>query len=214
MSFSSHRWLVGLAAAAALAGYFAVSGAGRSAGVSSARAATAGISAPRRIAAKRLRPRAGAVKPGTTVSSSALFTVRVFANGSDGFALANDQEAQYPVRSVDGGQTWRIDGPQLHVDAADGPQGVGFVDVDGPRTLFAYGSSVVDVTTNAGGTWWQAYLGELVVAVVPQSAHTLVAYVQQQTKPDSVRHALTWQYVSRNGGRSWTYSTNLGGLRG
>lgn len=116
--------------------------------------------------AVRMHARPDAVTRGTSVRQAALFTTRVFANASVGFALADVGDAQYPVRSVDRGRTWRIDGPQVHVDAADGPEGVGHVGVAGPRTFFAYGSSVVDVTTDGGRTWWETFLGELVVAVV------------------------------------------------
>ncbi len=135
----------------------------------------------------------------------------MFANASDGFALANAGSARYPSHSVDGGRTWRINGPQLHVDAADGAEGVGYVGVAGDRTLFAYGGSAVDVTTNGGRTWWETFLGELVVAVVPGPGNALVAYVQQQLT-NSIKPVATWQYVSSDGGRRWRYSTALAGI--
>jgi hypothetical protein len=147
------------------------------------------------------------------VTQADLVTTRVFANASVGFALTNVNSAQYPARSLDGGRTWRIDGPQVHIDAADGPESVGFVGVAGPRTFFAYGSSAVDVTSNGGRTWWETFLGELVVAVVPGPRHELVAYVQQQLNSNSSSlAAATWQYVSHDGGRHWVYSRALGGL--
>jgi hypothetical protein len=80
-----------------------------------------------------------------------------------------------------------------------------------PRTYFAYGSSVVDVTTDAGHTWWETFLGELVMAVVPGQRHHLIAYVQQSASNSSSNPAVTWQYVSRDGGRHWRYSSALGG---
>jgi hypothetical protein len=89
---------------------------------------------------------------------------------------------------------------------------VGYVGVAGRRTFFAYGSSAVDVTTDAGRTWWETFLGELVVAVVPGPRHRLVAYVQQQLDPTRSLTANTWQYVSHDGGRHWVYSSTLGGL--
>jgi hypothetical protein len=166
---------------------------------------------PHHLIARRLRPRPGAVAPRTPVNPSDLFTDRVFANGRDGFALANDGSAQYPALSTDGGQTW-IDGRQVYIDAADRAEGVGYVGIASPRTFFAYGSSAVDVTTNAGRTWWEAFLGELVVAVVPgERPQELVAYVQQSLSNDRVNPAVTWQYVSHDGGRHWSYSTALGG---
>jgi hypothetical protein len=108
-----------------------------------------------------------------------LLTNRVFANDSDGFALADQGSAQYPARSVDGGRTWRVDGPQMHIDAADAPEGVNDVGVLSAHTSFAFGSSVVDVTSNGGRSWWETFLGEAVVAVVRGSKNELVAYVQQ-----------------------------------
>jgi len=168
-------------------------------------------SPPPRLTARRLRPRPGAVSPGTAVSSNYLFPDRVFANSRVGFALANVESAQYPARSVDGGRSWHLDGPQVHVDAADGPEGVGYVGVAGTRTFFAYGSSAVDVTTDGGRVWWETFLGELVVAVVPGPGTRLVAYVQEQLDPTGITPAATWQHVSRDGGRQWIYSSALGG---
>lgn len=169
-------------------------------------------SPPGRLIARALRPRPGAARPGAVVSAADLFGDRVFANSRIGFALADVESAQYPARSRDGGRSWRIDGPQVHVDAADGAEGVGYVGVAGPLTYFAYGSSAVDVTTDGGRTWWEAFLGELVASVVPGPGTELVAYVQQQLDPNRITPAATWQYVSRDGGRQWVYSPALGGL--
>jgi hypothetical protein len=207
VSILSTRLIV-VAAAVAAAG--AALGEGLAA-TSTASTRAHAASPPNRLAARRLRPRAGAVAPGVAVSSSALFGDRVFANAHDGFALANDGQAQYPALSADGGHSWRIDGPQLHVDAADGPEGVGYVGVAGPREFFAYGSSVVDVTSDGGRTWWETFLGELVMAVVSGPRNDLVAYVKQSVSTDHPNPAVTWQYVSRDAGRHWTYSTALSG---
>jgi hypothetical protein len=148
------------------------------------------------------------------VKSSALFGNRVFPNARIGFALANGPNAQYPAVTSDGGMRWRIDGPQFHVDAADGPEGVGFVGVEGPHTFFAYGSSAVDVTTDGGRAWWETPLGEQVMAVVPNLRNELVAYVEQSLTNERLNPAVTWQYVSRDGGRHWRYSTAFGGIPG
>lgn len=172
---------------------------------------------PRLVTAGRLRPRAGPgprERPGTVVTSSSLFTNRVFVNAMVGFALANGDNAQYPAVSTDGGRQWWIDGPQVHVDAADGPEAVEFVGITGPRTFFAYGSSAVDVTTNGGRVWWEALLGEQVMAVVPGLAGQLVAYVEQSVSNQHLSPAVTWQYDSHDGGRHWRYSTSFGGLSG
>jgi hypothetical protein len=167
---------------------------------------------PMHLTGRRMQPRHGAVPPGTAIPSAELFGNRVFARAQDGFALANTGDAQYPAVSADGGRTWRIAGPQLHVDAADGPEGVGYVGAASPKTLFAYGSSVIDVTTNGGRDWEETFMGELVMAVVPGPRNELVAYVQQSVSNDHINPAVTWQYISRDGGRHWSYSTALGGL--
>jgi hypothetical protein len=201
-----------LAAALAALGAMAVGAASVGAAPPPSRLAADRVTPPRTIVAHRLRPRLGAVAPGTGVSASALFPNRVFVNGRVGFALANDGSAQYPALTFNGGQRWRIAGPQFHIDAADGPEAVGFVGASAPRTFYAYGSSVADVSTDAGRTWWEAYLGELVVAVVTPAPHDLVAYVEQQMGSTSSSRTLIWQYVSRDGGRRWSYSTSLAGL--
>ena len=146
--------------------------------------------------------------------SSALFAHRVFLNAEEGVSLANGDNAQYPALSTDGGRVWRIAGPPLHIDAADGAEGVGSVGISTPRTFFAYGSSVVDVTTDRGRTWWQTYLGDEVVAVVPGYRNELLAYVEQSVSNQHVNPAVTWQYVSRDGGRHWQYSTDFAGIPG
>jgi hypothetical protein len=177
----------------------------------------AGPIAPRLLTAGRLRPRAGAgplEAPGTVVSASNLVSNRVFVNAKVGFALANGDNAQYPAVSSDGGRHWRIAGPQVHVDAADGPEAVQFVGIGGPRTFFAYGSSAVDVTTDGGPVWWETLLGEQVMAVVPSSGGLLAAYVEQSVSNQHLNPAVTWQYISRDGGRHWRYSTSFGGLSG
>jgi hypothetical protein len=174
------------------------------------RAAAVVPTPPRRLTAHRLRSRPGAVALGMMVRSSSIFTDRVFANAHTGVALASDGSAQYPVVTTDGAH-WRIAGPQVHVDAADGAEGVGYVGVASSRTFFAYGSSVVDVTTDRGRGWWETYLGELVTAVVPGPGGGLVAYVQRQLNSSGSAPVVTWQYISRDGGRHWIYSTALGG---
>jgi hypothetical protein len=77
-----------------------------------------------------------------------------------------------------------------------------------PNEEFAYGTSVVDVSTNAGQTWWEAFLGENVTAVVP-GRQGLVAFVQASVSNAHLNPIVTWQYVSTDGGRHWHYSTSF-----
>jgi hypothetical protein len=169
---------------------------------------SAGYRMPWRRPPFRLSP------PGTVVGRSAVFGDRVFLNADEGVAFANGDNAQYPVLSTDGGRVWRIDGPALHVDAADGAEGVGSTGIAARRTFFAYGSSVVDVTTDRGRTWWETYLGEDVAAVLPSYRSELVAYVEQSLSNQHLNPAVTWQYVSRDRGRHWRYSTDFAGIPG
>jgi hypothetical protein len=177
-----------------------------------------GLRAPCVRTARQMRRRPGSGDrdlPGAGVSSSQLFSDRVFLNAREGVALVNAGGAQYPALSVDGGRVWRIAGPQLHVDAADGPEAVAFVGIDSPRTFFAYGSSAVDVTTDRGRSWWETFLGEQVQAVIPGGApHELVAYVSQSESTQHSNPAATWQYISLDGGRHWHFSTNFAGFPG
>jgi hypothetical protein len=163
----------------------------------------------RRIPAGRFRP----VKPGTMVSKG-LSSERVFANARRGITLAQIASETFPAATTDGGRHWWVDGPVPFADAADGPLAVSDVGTAGPHTYFAYGGggSVVDITTDGGKTWWNAFLGEGVLAVVPITHGKLVAVVQQQASSESQSlKSVTWTYVSTDGGRHWRATDLLGG---
>jgi hypothetical protein len=160
--------------------------------------------------ARLMHPRTGFHTPkfGAAIPGSDLAGTRVFANTQVGFGLTADHGQTFPARTTNGGKTWTIDGPQFHVDAADGAEGVSFVGIVSANEEFAYGASVVDVSTNAGHTWWETFLGENVTAVVP-GRQGLVAFVQQSTSNRQLNPIVTWQYVSDDGGRHWRYSTSF-----
>jgi hypothetical protein len=64
--------------------------------------------------------------------------------------------ATFPVRSVDGGVTWRVAGPQLATDWAGGSlYDVGKVFPESPNTVVMVSNSVIDVTTDGGRHWYQ-----------------------------------------------------------
>jgi hypothetical protein len=182
---------------------------------SSKSAAMSGVpSPPAMVSATRIIGRRGALRPGTVVRSADL-GVRVFPNAGHGFALASVGEGQYPAASVDGGRTWRVDGPVLHVNAAQAPLVVLQVGAASQRTYFAWGGpgggQVVDVTSDGGKHWWQAILGDVVMAVVASGDGRLIAF-SQSTANSSPTSAVTWVYVSKDGGRHWRYNNRLGGL--
>ncbi len=159
------------------------------------------------------RYRQWSVKPGTVVSKG-LRSTRAFADPQHGITLAQIGNVTFPAATTDGGRKWRVDGPVLFADTTDGPLAVGDLGTAGPRTYFAYGGggSVVDVTIDAGKTWWSAFLGEEVLAVVAASDGKLVAVVQEQTPSvsESLR-SVTWLYASTDGGRRWRATNRLGG---
>ena len=208
----SYATLAGTAARAPLALMLGGAVVGMSSVVSHASSAggTAAAS-PQVIAATQITSLPGSLRPGTVVASRRLGT-RAFADGQHGFALASSAQAQYPAATSNGGGVWRIDGPPLHVNAAQAPLVVLQVGVANSRTFFAWGGpgggQVVDVTSDGGRRWWRAVLGEVVLAVVAGPGARLTAVAQSAAA--SGTSALTSVYVSSDGGRHWRYDARLG----
>ncbi len=145
--------------------------------------------------------------PGSPVAASTLVGQRVFVDARHGFALASVGQAQYPAATANGGRTWRTDGPALHLNAAQAPLAVTAIGAAGRRTVFAFGSGqVIDTTSDGGRHWYRALFNGLPMAVVRNARGHLVAFVDGETGANS-----TWQYVSKNGGRTWRYDTTIGG---
>jgi hypothetical protein len=141
--------------------------------------------------------------PGDIVSASQLGR-RVFVDSRHGFALANSDEAQYPAASTDGGHTWRISGPVLHVNAAQAPLVVSEVGALSRRIYFAAGGGeVVDATPDGGHNWYRAFFPGGLIGVVP-SGSRLTAIVDSEDQGPS-----TLIYVSSDGGRHWRYEPSL-----
>ena len=110
--------------------------------------------------------------------------------------------AQYAAVTADGGKTWRIASPALHIDAADAPQSVTQIGARSAKVAYAFGGGqVADVTSNGGKTWYSALFQGTVTAIVPGSGRQLVTFVVGFS-PSS-----TLQYLSNNGGRTWTLSS-------
>jgi hypothetical protein len=175
-----------------------------------AHVAAAAPTPPATITAAAIRRQPNTAKVGTHVSSSNL-SQRVFVSAQVGFALGAVGEAQYPAESIDGGASWKTFGPALHVDAAQAPLSVTEVGALNKRTVYFYGAGqVVDVTGDGGKQWWQAVGPELSLAVVPTFSGRLVWLVQDGVGTNGT-NAVTWQYVSSNGGKVWHYTTALGG---
>jgi hypothetical protein len=165
---------------------------------------------PATVTAKQLPPSSHSpLSPRGTIVSSSKLGVRVFVNAKSGFALATLTKgggATYPAATVNGGKSWRIDGSEFHVAAADAPDVVTQLGVASPATYFAYGGPAggnsVDVSADGGKHWWRAYLGGAVYAVVSSvaapRAHELIAFTH-----------LPGVYVSADGGRHWRHRNVL-----
>lgn len=130
---------------------------------------------------------------------------RVFVNNQDGVSMGTGGSlggVTYPVATINGGKTWTIDGPELHVPAANAPNVVTQVGAASPATYFIYGGPMggnsVNVTTNGGKQWYRVYLGGVVGAVIATSSEVLYAFTEQPGV-----------YYSNNGGKVWHYSTSL-----
>lgn len=211
----SPRGRLGIVAAAAVLAITAavVLASGAAARQTATRTAPHSISTPPATVGGTLIPKVpGALQPGHLVRPSTLGQ-RVFPDARHGFALADVGGAQYPALAVDGGILWRVAGPPLHEDAAQAPLVVTQVGAADKRTYFAWGGPAggpsVDVTTDAGAHWYRALIGDVVCAVVPTSNGHLMAFAQSAGSGNS---ASTWVYVSKDGGKSWQYSTSLGGM--
>lgn len=188
------------AAPAVLLGALATIAAAAATTSAAARPAT---TAQRTVTASLITRRTGTLAPGTKVKAKDLGQ-RVFVDASHGFALASVGQAQYPAATTNGGKTWKTDGPALHINAAQAPLGVTQISASSRTTAYAYGSGqVIDTTSDGGKKWYGALFNEGdVMAVVPGPSGHLVAFVDGP--------GVTWQYVSKNGGRSWRYTTTEG----
>jgi hypothetical protein len=169
-------------------------------------------SPPRSVLARRLRPSAAHGLRSGTILPQADLGIRVFADRRHGFALAFRLAGggqTYPVASSDGGQTWRIAGPVLHINAAQGAIAVNEPGVQGSRFYYAWDdgyNTVIDVTTDAGRHWWQTFLPGAVLSVTsePGTGGGLAALVEGPTTDPSGHGASLWDYRTSDG-RRWRY---------
>lgn len=179
-------------------------------GVSAAATGSSAAVTPQKTVTASLISRSpGTLAPGTKVSSSRLGQ-RVFTDAKHGFALANVSQAQYPAATTNGGKTWKTDGPALHINAAQAPLSVVDLGVSNRKTIYAFGSGqAIDTTSNGGKQWYRALFNGQTMAVVRGQKGHLVAFVDQATGTGS--SGVTFQYVTSDGGRTWRYTTTVGG---
>jgi hypothetical protein len=147
------------------------------------------------------------VSPGTLVAAANV-GAGVFADARHGFTLTRIGYETYPAVTVDGGRTWRIAGPVLPLTAEPPLTQPG---VAGPETYFASeglgGTTVVEVSTDAGKHWWQAFLPGGAVFVGAFDGELTAIVAASGGTPDTA--VAFWAYHSRSG-RSWRYDGTVG----
>jgi photosystem II stability/assembly factor-like uncharacterized protein len=190
-----------------VAGVVALGAAAIGAGGATAARARAAATGQATVTGKLITRLPQTLAPGSAVRAGQLSGQRVFINARNGFALASIGQAQYAAATTNGGRTWKTNGPALHLDAAQAPLAVSQIGAAGRRTVFAYGSGqVIDATSDGGRHWYRATFNGIPMAVVRNARGHLVAFVDGETGSTG-----TWQYVSRNGGRTWRHDSTLGG---
>ena len=176
-------------------------------GVSASAAVPRDPTPPLTVTGALVTRHSGTLASGTVISATHLGQ-RIFANGLHGFALASVGQADYGAVTTNGGKTWHIAGAALHLHAAQAPLVVTDVGAANGHTYYAYGGGqVVDATRDSGKHWYQAILGDVVMAVVSDTSGRLVAFAQATATNGT---ALNWVYVSTDGGHHWHLNTTVG----
>jgi hypothetical protein len=147
------------------------------------------------------------LRPGHVVRSSTLGH-RAFVDNTHGFALANVSNAQYPAATVNGGRTWRVNGPALHLNAAQAPLVVCEVGALNRRNYWAEGcgGQVVDTTNDGGKHWWRSLFEGGVLSVVSSGGRLLVLL---ESFTPGTASATIQVYVSTDKGRNWQFESGL-----
>jgi hypothetical protein len=195
---------------AAIAAVLIVLGVGAASASSPRARAAAAPTPPATVTAQLITRRPGTLAAGTRVSAGAVSQQRASLGAKHGFALANVEQADYPVETSDGGKTWRTSGPAVHLDAAQAPLAVTESGAATLHTFFACcDAQVVDATGDGGKHWWRAFLGDVVIAVRGRPSGELIAFAQAGANSTGSQ-AVTWVYVSRDGGHHWHYDAQEG----
>lgn len=165
---------------------------------------------PATVTGMLITRRPGTLARGSLVSSGDVDSQREFLGTAHGFGLASVGGADYPVETTDGGKTWRTSGPAVHLDAAQAPLAVTVAGAANLHTFFACcDAQVVDSTGDGGKHWWRAFLGDVVLSVRGRPGGELIAFAQAAAN-SSGSQAVTWVYVSRDGGHHWHYDAQEG----
>jgi hypothetical protein len=146
-------------------------------------------------------------KVGTEVSPSSVLSEvetygEAFVGAKAGYALAVVNSQTYPATTLDGGLTWRINGPMLYLAAADAGQDVTEIGAAAPNWEFIWGSgNQVDFSTDGGNDWCEANLGGPVLSVGANPPDMWAILGSPPVPGQSSEKPTT--YVSGDGGLKW-----------
>lgn len=160
----------------------------------------------------RFSPAYEVQKPGTAVSPSSVLSEfnggfnEAFVGAAQGYALADVNSQTYPAVTLDGGHTWRINGPMLYRAAADAGQVVSEIGAAPPDTVFIWGSgNVIDFSPDGGMNWCEANMGGSVLSMGASSASSVWAILGSPPVTGQSSGPTT-TYISDDGGRTWVLS--------
>ncbi len=132
-----------------------------------------------------------------------------------GYALTYLNGFEYPLRSTNGGVTWRIDSPYWSGPWADAGAGAVYINAYSASTAVAYGNQWLYVTTDAGHHWFLAdRLGAIEAVEPPLLEWWITPALPRRAMIVDVARTGTGQrtgvvisraqYQSVNGGQTWT----------
>lgn len=116
--------------------------------------------------------------------------------------------AIYPVISTDRGNSWRVDGPQFYIEAADGAATTSSIGALGPDGAYAWGDggNGVKTTTDGGMQWWETWWANSVKEVSVENGTLSVAVLGSQLANGLCEDFL---YTSTDVGHTWNLDKRL-----
>jgi hypothetical protein len=128
-----------------------------------------------------------------------------------GLATFPSSTQTYPAISTNGGTTWKVDGPLLHVDALQGASVVASSGVLPPHGAYFWGrgGNLIWTTYDEGAHWWTAAFGAGVDDLSSRHGTFEAVVFGDQVRASALQRFL---YVSTDSGRTWTVRRQLADL--
>lgn len=127
--------------------------------------------------------------------------------GHYGYALAVIDGDEYPIRTVNGGRSWRVAGTWFATDSADAAAAASSITMFSPLVAAAYaGGNFVYLTTDGGVQWFTASLWGTTMKVT-QGFRDLGGtrfFVATVWPYSATSNAHDVKYMTNDDGRRWT----------